>query len=52
MVSPNNIGDAVMLKKTFVSRERNDFEWAIPLDIFLPTLVALVWAVIALATFL
>jgi hypothetical protein len=49
---PNNIGEAVMQKRKFESRESNDFEWAIPLDLFLPIIVALVYAVIVLVSLL
>lgn len=49
---PNNIGEAVMQKRKFESRESDDFIWAIPLDIFLPVIVALIYAVIFLVSFL
>jgi hypothetical protein len=41
-----------MLKRKFDSRESTDFEWAIPLDIFLPIFFALVYAVILLVSLL
>jgi hypothetical protein len=41
-----------MLKRKLESRESDDFEWAIPLDLFLPITVALIYAIIVLVSLL
>ena len=41
-----------MLKRKLESRESDDFIWAIPLDLFLPITVALIYAIIVLVSLL
>lgn len=46
---PNNIGEALMRKNKPDSR---DFEWAIPLETFIPIFFALVFAITVLVSLL